>query len=119
MDQRRAFIWECEQQWWSMTELCERFGVSRATGHKWVRRWQLERSLSERSRAPRSCPHRTSREVEEVIVELRRKRPGWGAVTLRQRLTKLHPGLKLPAPATIAEIIDRDRRCKTPPRSSA
>lgn len=107
VSERARFVGEHASGYWTMTELCERFGISRATGHKWVRRWRLERSLAERPRAPRSCPHRTPREVEELIVELRRKRPGWGAITLRQRLAKLHPGLALPAPATIAEIIDR------------
>ena len=107
VSERARFVGEHASGYWTMTELCERFGISRATGHKWVRRWRLERSLAEKPRAPRGCPHRTPREVEELIVELRRKRPGWGAITLRQRLAKLHPGLALPAPATIAEIIDR------------
>lgn len=46
---------------------------------------------------------------------------GWGAVTLRQRLAKLHPGLRLPAEATISDIIERHglvepRQRRSPPR---
>lgn len=120
MDEKARFVGEYLSGLWKVGELCGRFGVSRTTGHKWLRRWEQERSLVERSRAPRSCPHKTSAEVEKLIVQLRRKR-GWGAVTMRQRLATMHPGMALPATSTIAEIIDRhglvqSRRRRSRPR---
>jgi transposase len=119
--ERARFVGEHATGFWTMAELCERYGITRTTGHKWVRRWKEERSLVEKPRAPRSCPHKTPAAVEELIVELRRKRSGWGAVTLRQRLVDVHPGLQLPAPSTIADIIDRHglvkpRRPRSRPR---
>jgi transposase InsO family protein len=121
VSERARFVGEQSTGYWTMTELCQRHGISRATGHKWLRRWEQERSLEEKSRAPKSCPHKTPQAVEELIVALRRKRTTWGAVTLRQRLAKLHPRLRLPAEATISDIIERHglvepRRRRSPPR---
>jgi transposase InsO family protein len=49
-------------------------GISRPTAYKWWRRWQDdgEAGLVDRSSRPRSCPHRTSPELEAQIAELRR-----------------------------------------------
>ena len=121
VSERARFVGEYASGMWRIGELCERHGVSRTTGHKWLRRWQQERSLEEKSRAPRNCPHRTPRAVEELVVALRRKRSSWGAVTLRLRLAELHPGLPLPAEATISNIIERyglvqPRRRRSRPR---
>lgn len=50
-------------------------GVSRATAHKWWRRYRAEgvTGLEDRSSRPCSCPHRTSPAVERRIVALRRR----------------------------------------------
>ena len=49
-------------------------GVSRPTAYKWWRRWQDdgEAGLIDRSSRPRSCPHRSSDELEAAIEDLRR-----------------------------------------------
>ena len=106
MSERAQLVGEYLSGMWTVGELSGRFGVTRTTVHKWLRRWREEQDLQERSRAPEGCPHKTAPGVERLIVELRRKR-GWGAVTLRDRLAKLHPGLRLPATSTISEILDR------------
>jgi transposase InsO family protein len=107
MSERARFVGEQASGYWTMTELADRYGISRTTAHKWIRRWLEERSLEEKSRAPRTCPHKTPARVEEALVALRRKRMHWGAITLRQRLERLHPELKLPADGTIADIVRR------------
>ncbi len=52
---RKQFIREVLRGEESMTLLCEEFGVSRATGYKWLRRFREEgvAGLRDRSRAPR------------------------------------------------------------------
>ena len=37
-DQRGSFVMEFLSGQWSMTELCERYRVSRPTGYKWLHR---------------------------------------------------------------------------------
>ena len=36
--ERLAFVHDLESGHWSMSELCERYGVSRPTGYKWLAR---------------------------------------------------------------------------------
>ena len=109
MKERIKFILEVEQSAFGFSELCERYGVSRKTGYKWLRRYEqggLE-ALRERSRAPHHCPHKTASDVERAIVELRRRRPHWGPVTLRMRLQRDHPEVSWPVESTIGEILKR------------
>uniref|UniRef100_UPI00055B199C helix-turn-helix domain-containing protein n=2 Tax=Bradyrhizobium sp. WSM1743 TaxID=318996 RepID=UPI00055B199C len=42
MDQRVRFISEQRTGLWTMTELCERYEISRKTGYKWLDRYRLE-----------------------------------------------------------------------------
>ncbi|MFC8789639.1 leucine zipper domain-containing protein [Streptomyces cinereoruber] len=51
-------------------------GISRATAHKWIRRWRAEgyEGLHDRSSRPRTTPHRTAAAMEEQVCELRQTR---------------------------------------------
>jgi transposase InsO family protein len=63
-----------------VTEVAERFGVSRQSVHAWIRRYADGGlgGLMDRSRRPESCPHQVSTEIEAVVCELRREHPRWG-----------------------------------------
>jgi transposase InsO family protein len=71
-----------------VTEVALRFGVTRQTVHRWLRRYESAglAGLADASSRPLSCPHQLPSHVEERIVELRRAHPGWGPTTLRHRL---------------------------------
>src|SRR5437588_792966 len=58
MDEKLGFIGALVAQEERMTELCERFGISRKTGYKLLRRYREESAagLLERSRAPHVIP---------------------------------------------------------------
>ncbi|MFB7867887.1 IS481 family transposase [Streptomyces sp. NPDC056069] len=49
-------------------------GISRATAHKWIRRWRTEgeAGLHDRSSRPHTTPHRTASAMEDRVCELRR-----------------------------------------------
>ena len=98
VDQRRIeFAVRATQKRESMTALCKEFGICRATGYKWLERWRqgpLE-SFGERSRRPKSSPTQTPARIEELVVELRRRLPDWGAPKLAYRLKK-ETGIVLP-----------------------
>ncbi|MFJ6841058.1 IS481 family transposase [Streptomyces griseoluteus] len=51
-------------------------GISRATAHKWIRRWRTEgeAGLLDRSSRPHTTPHRTTSAVEDRVCELRQSR---------------------------------------------
>ncbi|MFE4216188.1 IS481 family transposase [Streptomyces sp. NPDC056844] len=59
-----------------VAHVADEMGISRATAHKWVRRWRAEgdAGLHDRSSRPLTTPHRTPAEVEKRICELRRER---------------------------------------------
>jgi Homeodomain-like domain len=41
MDERMRFIVDCRSDEWTMTELCERYEISRKTGYKWLERYEI------------------------------------------------------------------------------
>jgi transposase-like protein len=51
-------------------------GISRATAHKWIRRWRSEgeSGLRDRSSRPLTTPHRTAAAVEARVCRLRQAR---------------------------------------------
>jgi transposase-like protein len=58
VDERTRFIEDAHRSLRSFTELCERYGISRKTGYKWLRRWQAHGppGLEDRSTRPWNCP---------------------------------------------------------------
>ena len=109
MDQRAKFIEDVETGLWTMSELCERFGISRKTGYKLLGRVRSEgaRGLRERSRRPRTCPHATEASVVEAILETKLGHPTWGARKVRRALRDTHPELAVPARSTVFGVLDR------------
>jgi putative transposase len=109
MDQRVRFIGALTSCAYTMTELCRAFGISRKTGYKWAERYVLEgpSGLEDRSRAPKSCSHRTDPRCEQALVEARRKHPLWGPRKLLVVLGERQPGWPWPAPSTAGDILKR------------
>jgi putative transposase len=85
-----------------MTERCERFGMRRHTGDKWVRRSTEQGvvGLQEQSRAPHRCPHRLAAEVAAALLEAKRAHPHWGPRKLLPSLARRRPELTCPAAST-------------------
>ena len=107
LEERFRFVLDFESGQWAMTELCERYGISRPTGYKWVARNGPGGSgLEELSRAPHRCPHRTTARIEELIVQARRKY-GWGAKKLLQILERRDPDRSWPARSTVNDVLER------------
>lgn len=109
MDQRVRFIGALSSGAYTMTELCRAFGISRKTGYKWAERYRQEGpdGLRDRSRAPKSCPHRTESRCEQALLEARREHPLWGPRKLLVVLKRQHPRWPWPAPSTAGEILKR------------
>lgn len=92
-----------------MSELCREFGISRKTGYKLARRFELEglNALSDRSRRPERLANLTDPKVQRLIVDLRQKRPTWGASKLLARLRRDHPEHVFPSRITVHNILAR------------
>ena len=63
-----------------VTEVAERYGVSRQSVHTWLVRYRQEgiAGLEDRSHQVHDHPWRIPAEVEEAVCELRRAHPKWG-----------------------------------------
>lgn len=103
----------------SVSDLCARFGISRETGHKWLRRHRADGAagLADRPRRPRSSPGRCAEAVEREVLAVRDAHPAWGGRKIRARLLALG-AIQPPAASTITAILHRHGRI-TPEASRA
>lgn len=108
MDQRCNFVVAYSSGQFEMSELCTRFGISRPTGYKWVRRYQAEgvMGLREQSRAPYHCPHRMSEKTARWLLAERRDHPRWGPRKLKRRF-ELATSSEGPSWSAIADLLHR------------
>ena len=86
--------------------LCDRFGISRKTGYKWLDRYrtQGQQGLLDQSRRPRTSPARSLPGLEAAILDLHRTYPDWGSRKLRALLPA---DSALPHHSTIEAILRR------------
>lgn len=108
MEQRSKFISEVLNNRASMSAMCRVFGISRQTGHKWLRRYKDERSVEEKSRRPKTHPATTPRAMEKRIVIVRRQFPRWGPRKIWKRLRDQWPRTRWPSVSTIGAVLKRN-----------
>lgn len=109
MDERQCFVAEFETGLYTMTALCERYGVSRPTGYKFVERFTREgwAGLEDHSRRPQTSPRATAPEVIAALLTARRRKPGWGPKKLLPLLAARHPEVAWPAVSTASALLKR------------
>jgi putative transposase len=110
MDQRVAFIADWLRDEWTMTELAERYGISRKTSYKWVERYEAdpEHGLAERSRAPKAHGRAMSADTRVAVLALRRAHPRWGPKKLQAVLRDREPQRVWPAASTMGDLLRRE-----------
>jgi transposase len=79
-EQRQRFLEDHKLNYYSVTDLAERFGISRKTAYKWINRFAEygQKGFHERSRKPHSCPWQTDAAIVEELVALRKSYPACG-----------------------------------------
>lgn len=109
MSERTEFIEKVLEEGSNVSSLCQRYGISRTTGYKWLNRYREDgfKGLQEKSRRPHHSPNQTSKEIEKVILELRSKYPCWGGVKIKAYLRR-KGWQDLPAASTITAILQRN-----------
>jgi putative transposase len=127
MEEKLRFILEYDASEYSMSELCQRYGVARETGYVWLRRYRETGidGLVERSRAACHHANQTPAEMEQMILELRQAHMRWGPRKLKRVLQRDEPGRRWPASSTIGALLKREglvvarkKRLHTPPYSA-
>jgi len=100
--QGRLLIVQRHQAGWPQAHIARAMGISRKCVAKWLARFlaEGEAGLQDRSSRPRTCPRRTSPDLEQRIVELRR----------RERRGRDWVGAELGVPArTVSRVLARNR----------
>lgn len=110
MEERIRFVKNARSGLYTMSELCERYGISRKTGYKWLGRFEADGAsgLADRSRAPHRCQQRMSQWVRERLLEVRRRHPTWGPRKLLAWLAARAPKGGWPAASSVGELLRRE-----------
>ncbi len=114
-EQRQRFLEDYQLNYYSVTDLAERFGISRKTAYKWINRFAEygQKGFHERSRRPRSCPWQTDAAIMEELVALRKRHPHWGPRKLLNLMHRRNPRRELPSASTAARILAREGLVKS------
>jgi transposase InsO family protein len=110
MDQRVALIADWLRNEWTITELAQRYTISRKTVYKWIDRYEEDAAegLIERSRAPHSHGRAMRAEIRRAVLALRRSHPRWGPKKLRVILQERAPDEVWPAASAIGDLLRRE-----------
>ena len=99
MDQKVQFVSDYLRNRFTMSDLCDRYGVSRKTGYKWIDRYLIHgpAGLGDRTRRPHSHPNQIDPIVVNALLQMRLKHPRWGGKKLLVKVGDKHPDWALPA----------------------
>jgi len=108
MSLKLQFVERAAQKGSNLSALCEEFGVSRQTGHKWLRRYRElgPLGLVEQSRRPDSSPGGTGEDVVLAILALRNQHPSWGPDKI-SRVLQRNLAPEAPSRSTVVRILRR------------
>ena len=72
VEQRENFLRDYHSRYYTVSDLAERFSISRKTAYKWIERYQERgrEGLADQSRRPHSCPWQTEKQICDALVEL-------------------------------------------------
>jgi putative transposase len=98
----------------NISALCAEYGISRQTGHKWLRRYRAQGALGlvDQSRRPSSSPTTTADDVVRAVLDLRNRHASWGAQKIARVLVRTL-GPEAPAKSTVQRLLRRFGRIRS------
>jgi len=118
-EERQRFLQDYRLKYYSVSDLAERFSISRRTAHthpghqgKWIDRFKEhgQSGFLELSRRPHHYPGQTDAAIVQQLVELRKAHPRWGPDKLLELMGRDRPQAHLPSISTAARILAREGR---------
>ena len=103
MDQKVQLIADWKRQKFEITDLSQKYGISRKTVYKWIKRYEHlgVDGLKDQSRAPYVCHNKKSSALIDLIVKEKLRNKKRGPKKIYARLKELYPRIDIPAPSTI------------------
>ena len=110
MEQKIEFICEWLTEKYTITELCNGFGISRPTAYRLIGRYEKHgiEGLRAQSKMPINHPGRTKEYVEQKILHLKKKHPRWGAKKIHRLLFNHCAELDIPSVVTVHNILSKN-----------
>jgi transposase len=110
MDEITRFVLLAQTDRFTITDLCEQFGISRKTAYKHLGRYALEglKGLRPRSHRPHCSPQRTDQDIEALVLAERQLHRTWGPKKLHMVLQTKHGIENPPVQSTIGEILRKN-----------
>ena len=108
VSQRIEFVVRAIAKKESIAELCGEYGISRQTGHMWLKRYRqfgTFAALEDRSHAAVCVWNRSPRKIEELVLQIRRQ-DGWAGRKIQWVLEHEH-GIRISA-RTVDRILKRE-----------
>ena len=105
--QQRQLLFETWEETGNVTAACRTAHVGRGTFYYWKPRFDEYgyAGLAEfASRAPKE-PHRTSPEVEQQVIALRRQHSDWGKRRIADEVAKANNWVPLVSPNTVRRVL--------------
>jgi transposase InsO family protein len=108
MDLRREFVALSQVEGATIASLCRRFGISRKTGYKWMRRFKNAgmEALEDKSRRPHRSPGIMAEALQAEVIAIRREHRSWGGRKIAARLRTLGR-TSPPSPSAITRALHR------------
>ena len=80
-EQRENFLRDHHLRYYTVSDLTERYNISRKTAYKWIERYHEHgtEGLEDQSRRPHSCPWQTDAQISESLTDLRHAHPSGGS----------------------------------------
>ncbi len=109
MDEKVHFISAWLRNAYTMSELCDGYGISRPTGYKWAERYKQSGldGLKACSRRPHHHPMSVPEAIKEQIIEVKLSHQSWGPKKVLDYLRRREPGRRWPVDSTAGEILKR------------
>lgn len=105
MDQKIKMISDWCERDDNITSLAQKYGLSRKTVYKWVKRYEAEGldGLKDQDRAPKQRSNKTPDDIIKSLVEEKYKHRKWGPKKIIAFLKERRPDEKWPASSTAGE----------------
>lgn len=107
--QQRKLLFETWQKGSSVVEACRKAHVGRGTFYRWKPRFEAEgyAGLEEyQKKGPEKGYGRTSVEIEEQVLELRKQHADWGKHRIADEIAKSNNWVPLISPNTVRRILE-------------
>ena len=124
MEQKEQFIHEMLKQEIPFKHLCQEFGISEKTGHKWKNRfYEFGKSgLYEQSKQSQTHPNQIDGDTAAELIRIKNAHMAWGPKKIREIYAKAYPNKEVPSLSSVKRILDKAGLVKTrkikPPSTS-